>query len=308
MGNTLMMFVKVIKKASYYMALTGTFLLGIASFLAFKSLFDFDKKKGEHLGLSLEPFYQQLKTIFVQLMDFTPNSFLDFTGNPKVIDAFVHSYKILGISLGTIIVLGSFTAFLIILAPVKLRRILHKFLDYFEGLPDLLFIFSINMLNIYLLKEFNFKIFPMYGFGSAQPVAFPVIVISFLPAVLFALFLLKSMEDEEEEHYVQFGISKGLSKVYLYSTYISRNILPVFTLKFRMILYMLLSNLILVEQMYYYNNALTNLIMFQMFRGDNVLTLIYSIVIFILPVIIFEYLIKVIVKVLVIRKRGDLQI
>ncbi len=299
---------KIILKVVYYGAITGTFLLGITTFIAFTALFDLDKKKGEHLGLSFEPFYQRLKTISAQLMEFTPKSFLDYSGNPKVIDATINSYKVLGISIATIIILGSIIAFLVILSPPRLRRMLHRFLDYFEGLPDLMFIFIINMLNIYLLKEFHYKIFPMYGFGSAQPVAFPVIVISFLPAVLFGLFLIKSLEDEEEKHYVQFGMAKGLSKVYLYSIYMTRNILPVFTIKFRMILYMLLSNLILVEHMYHYNTTLTNLIVYEMFRGEHVLTLIYSIVIFISPAIILEHLIKLSVKMLVIRKRGALQI
>lgn len=299
---------KTIVKVVYLAALIATFLLGITTFIALTALFDFDKKKGEHLGLTIEPFYERLETVFSQLKEFTLKSFLDFSGNPQVINAFSNSYKVLGISVVTIIAFGSLIAFLVVLSPLRLRSMLHRFLDYFEGLPDLLFIFAINMLNIYLLNEFNFKIFRMYGFGSARPVAFPVIVISFLPAVLFGLYLLKNMEEEEEEHYIQFGMAKGLTKIYLYSIYMIRNILPVFTIKFRMIIYMLLSNLILVEHMYHYETTLTNLIMFEMFRGEHVLTLIYSIVIFISPAIILEYLIKLSVKMLVIRKRGALQI
>lgn len=308
MVNGFVIFKKTILKAVYLAALTATFLLGITTFIAFTALFDFHKKKGEHLGLSLEPFYERLVTVFSQLREFTLNSFLDFSGNPQVINAFSNSYKILGISLVTIIAFGSLIAFLVVLSPIRLRSILLRFLDYFESLPDLLFIFAINMLNIFLLKEFNIKIFPMYGFGSARPVAFPVIVISFLPAVLFGLYLLKNIEEEEEEQYIHFGMAKGLSKIYLYSIYMIRNILPVFTIKFRMLLYMLLSNLILVEHMYHYEITLTNLIMMEMFMGKNALTLIYSIVIFILPAILLEYLIKFSVKMLVIRKSGEIQI
>lgn len=185
MNNGFWIVKKVITKALYTLALIGTFLLGIAFLLSFTSIFNFDRKPGEHLAISFEEFTLRLQTIFTQLMDFSFKSVLDFVKNPNVLDGFINSYKVLGMSLVAIIMLGSIIGFMVILLPIKLRRRFHQFLDYFEGLPDLLFIFIINMLNIYLLKEFNFKVFPMYGFGSFQPVAFPVIVTSFLPAILF---------------------------------------------------------------------------------------------------------------------------
>ncbi|MCM3575079.1 hypothetical protein M3172_17930 [Mesobacillus subterraneus] len=308
MNNGFWTIKKVFTKAFYTLALIGTFLLGIAFMLSFTSIFNFNRKPGEHLAISFEGFQLRLQTIFTQLMDFSFKSVLDFVKNPNVLDGFINSYKVLGLSLVAIILLGSIIGFIVILLPIKLRRRFHQFLDYFEGLPDLLFIFIINMLNIYLLKEFNFKIFPMYGFGSLQPVAFPVIVTSFLPAVLFGLYLIKCMEEEEVAHYVQLGYSKGLSRFYLYSVYMLRNILPVLSLKFRVILYMMLSNLILVEHMYHYKTTLTNQILDQVFRGEHVLPLIYAIIILILPVIILEFLINLIVKETVIRKRGEFQL
>lgn len=308
MKNKFGLFCKISRKALFYLIMSGTFILGLAFFLSFLSLFDINKKKGEHLGFTFGNFYKQLKHVLRQFQDFTPSGFIEYVINPKVVDGFLHSYSILGISLASIILLGSLIAFSVILSPFKLRRKLSQFLDFFEGLPDLMFIFAINMLNIILLKEFNYKIFSMYGFGSNQPIAFPVIVISFLPAILFGLFLLKTMEDEEQEQYIQLGFSKGLTKSYLYSVHLIRNILPVFTIKFRNIIYMLLSNLVLVEQMYFYEKAHTSEIMFQMYMGTHVLDLVYSIVLFILPVIFLELLIKLYVKIAVTRNRGALQI
>jgi peptide/nickel transport system permease protein len=306
MKKSLTTLLKFFKKTAYYLVMTGIFILGSAFFLSFTYLFDFNKKEGEHLGFSIDGFYKQLKNVLSQFMDFSPESFIEYAANPALLDGFLHSYTILGISLAIIIIVGSMISFIVMLSPVNLRRKLHHLLDFFEGLPDLVFIFAINMFNIFLLKEYNFKIFPMYGLGSTQPIAFPVIVISFLPAILFGLFLLKSMEDEEQEHYIQLGIAKGLRKSYVYMIHMTRNIFPVFIIKFRIILYMLLSNLVLVEHMYYYETAHTNQIMMEMFRGEHVLSLIYSIVMFVLPVILLEYLIKLIVKVTVIRKRGTL--
>ncbi|GAM13524.1 hypothetical protein [Mesobacillus selenatarsenatis] len=308
MINGLWILKNVFTKALYILALIGTFLLGISFLLSFTAIFNFDRKPGEHLAISFDGVQLRLQTIFTQLMDFSFKDVFDYVKNPNVLDGFMNSYKVLGISLVAIIMLGCMIGFLVILLPIKLRRRFHQFLDYFEGLPDLLFIFIINMLNIYLLKEFNFKVFSMYGFGSSQPVAFPVIVTSFLPAVLFGLYLIKCMEEEEQAHYVQLGYSKGLSRPYLYSVYMLRNILPVLSLKFRVILYMMLSNLILIEHMYHYNITLTNQIIEQVFRGQHVLPLIYGIGILIFPVILLEYLIKLIVKETVIRKRGEFQL
>lgn len=295
-------------KAAYYLALAGTFIIGLAFFLSFIYLFDFEKKQGEHLGLSPKRFFGQFKNILDQFMDFKPQNFFDYAFNPKFLDGFFHSYTILGISLAIIICAGGLIAFWGMLSPLKIRRRLHGFLDFFEGLPDLVFIFAVNMLNITLLKQYNYKIFSLYGFGSNQPIVFPVIVISFLPAILFGLYLLKSMEDEEQEQYILVGFSKGLAKSYLYFIHMTRNILPVFMIKFRLILYMLLSNLVLVEHMYFYETAITNEIMIQMFRGEHALTLIYSIIMFLLPVILLEFILKFVVTITVIRKLGEIRI
>jgi peptide/nickel transport system permease protein len=299
---------KALKKGGYFLLLAITFLFGIAVFLSFSSLFVLNKKQGEHLGLSFGQFSVEMKRVLNQLLDYKSYSLIDYATNMQVMDGFKHSYTILGISLFVIIVAGTLITFAVMLAPFTIRRKLRAFLDLFEGLPDLMFIFFINMLNIYLYQEHSIKIFRMYGLGSYQPIIFPVIVISFLPAILFAVFLLKSMEDEEQEQYIYVGFSKGLSKGYLYTVHMIRNILPVFILKFRAILYTLLSNLVLVETMYYYEQAHTSILLRHMYMSDHVLLLLYSIIMLILPVILIEYFIRLIVTYSVTKKRGEIQI
>lgn len=296
----------VLRKAVYYLLLSAAFILGVAFFLSFSSLFDLGKKQGEHLGISFNRFYQEMKNVLNQFQDFKSHSFIEYLSNTQVQDGFFHSYTILGLSLGIIIIVGSSIAFIVMLSPFKLRRMLKSFLDLFEGLPDLMFIFAVNMLVLFLFKEYNMKILSMYGFGSNQPVAFPVIVIAFLPAILFGVFLIKNMEDEEQELYIHVGFSKGLSKAYLYVVHMIRNVLPIFTIKFRSILYMLLSNLVLVENMYFYEQAHTSIMLMQMYRGEHFLPLLYSILMLILPVILFEYLVRMIVQFTVVKKRGDI--
>lgn len=308
MKKGILMLFAAVRKAAYYLLLFATFILGIGFFLSFISLFDLGKKQGEHLGLSFNRFYKQFKEVLSQLNDFKLQSISDYVTNSQVLDGYFYSYTILGISLVIIIVVGSIIAFTIMLSPFKLRRKLRIFLDLFEGLPDLMFIFAINMLNIFLYQEYNMKIFKMYGLGSNQPIAFPVIVISFLPAILFGVFLLKAMEDEEEELYIQVGLSKGLSRGYLYIVHMLRNVLPVFTLKFRSILYMLLSNLVLVEFMYFYEQAFTSILLDQVFLGEHIVLLISTILMLITPVILFEFLVRMIVKYSVVKKRGEIQL
>lgn len=308
MKKGFLMLFAAVRKAAYYLLLFATFIMGIGFFLSFVSLFDLGKKPGEHLSLSFNRFYKQFKEVFSQLNDFKTQSISDYTTNSQVLDGYFHSYTILGISLVIIIVVGSLIAFTIMLSSFILRRKLRTFLDFFEGLPDLMFIFAINMLNIFLYQEYNMKIFKMYGLGSNQPIAFPVIVISFLPAILFGVFLLKAMEDEEEELYIQVGLAKGLTRGYLYFVHMLRNVLPVFTLKFRSILYMLLSNLVLVEFMYFYEQAFTSIILRHVFFGDHILLLLYTIMMLITPVILFEFLVRMIVKYTVVKKRGEIQL
>jgi peptide/nickel transport system permease protein len=308
MKNVSVILLALLYKTLYYAVLFISFIFGLVFLLSFTTLFDLDKKKGEHLGLSLKEFVTGFKSTMDQLWDIKSYSFTEYVFHPRIMDGFLHSYTILGFSLAVIVVFGTFLAFVVMLSPYKIRSKMKGFLDLFEGLPDLIFIFLINMMNIYLLKEYNYKIFSMYGFGSNQPIVFPVIVTSFLPAILFGLFLINSMEDEEKEQYIQLGFSKGLSKIYLFTIHMIRNTMPVFIIKARVILYMLLSNLVLVEHMYFYQTAHTTLIKYQLFRGDHVLPLLYSITMFILPVIVFEFGMNMIVKYTVVKKRGEFQL
>ena len=295
-------------KTAYYLLLIATFLLGITVFLSLPLLFDLGKKPGEHLGFTFDVLTKEMKHVLNQMMDYKSHSFIEYATSPQVLDGFLHSYTILSISLVIIVLAGSAIAFAVMLSPYRLRKILRTILDLFEGLPDLIFIFIINMLIIYLYQEYNFKLLTMYGFGSNQPIVFPVILISFLPAILFGVFLLRSMEEEEQELYILVGFSKGLTKGYLYTVHMIRNVLPVFTLRFRSILYMLLSNLVLVEFMYFYEQAHTSKLLLHIFMGDHVLLLLYSIIMLILPVIILESVIRLIVKYTVLRKRGEIQL
>lgn len=297
-----------LKKTAYYLLLIATFLFGIAVFLSLPLLFDLGKKPGEHLGFAFDVLTKEMKHVLNQMMDYKSHSFIEYATSPQVLDGFLHSYTILSISLVIIVLAGSAIAFAVMLSPYRLRKILRTILDLFEGLPDLIFIFIINMVIIYLYQEYNIKLLTMYGFGSNQPIVFPVILISFLPSILFGVFLLKSMEDEEQELYILVGFSKGLTKGYLYTVHMIRNVLPVFTLKFRSILYMLLSNLVLVEFMYFYEQAHTSKLLLHIFMGDHVLLLLYSIIMLILPVIIIESVIRLVVKYTVLRKRGEIQL
>jgi len=297
-----------VKKTAYYLLLFGTFLLGIAVFLSLPLLFDLGKKPGEHLGFAFDELTKETKHVLNQMMDYKSHSFIEYATSSQVLDGFLYSYTILSISLVIIVLAGSTIAFAVMLSPYRLRKILTTILDIFEGLPDLIFIFIINMLIIYLYQEYNIKLLTMYGLGSNQPIVFPVILISFLPSILFGVFLLKSMEDEEQELYILVGFSKGLTKGYLYTVHMIRNVLPVFTLKFRSILYMLLSNLVLVEFMYFYDQAHTSILLMHLFMDEHVLLLLYSIMMLILPVIIMESVFRLVVKYTVLRKRGEIQL
>lgn len=297
-----------VKKTLYYLMLALCFLAGIAVFLSFTSLFDLNKKQGEHLGFAFKQFSEDLMQMMKQFLDYKKHSFSDYAANMQVMDGYLHSYTILGFSIVITIVVGTIIAFAVMLSPLRVRNRLKAILDLFEGLPDLIFIFAINMLNIYLYQEHSIKIFRMYGLGSYQPVIFPVIVISFLPAILFAVFLIKSMEDEEQEQYIQVGLSKGLTKGYLYTVHMVRNVLPVFMLKFRSILYLLLSNLVLVEHMYFYEQTHTSNLLRHVYLGDHVLLLLYSITMLILPVILVENVIRLLVISTVTKKRGEIQL
>ena len=92
------------------------------------------------------------------------------------------------------------------------------------------------------------------------------------------------MEEEFERHYILLGQAKGLSKMQLLFNHLTRNIVPVVAIHFKTIIFMVLTNLVLVEHMFVLDGyvQVNNLLQT---RGASPVKIFYYVGVFMLPVI-----------------------
>ncbi|MFE8700409.1 ABC transporter permease [Cytobacillus sp. FJAT-54145] len=281
---------KIIK----FLLLVITAVFGFIFFMIFPRLFNL---KEEDISIKWDQIIPTLKVIFIHLSELSYESFESFLLQGSLLEGYKYSLTIMSISTLIVISIGSIIAFAVIIMPLKLRNLAKNFLNFFEGIPDLLIIFTLQFTVIIVFKNYGIKLFQLYGFGEAQPLFFPTITTSILPSLFFAQFLINIMEEEKEKNYILLGQAKGLSKIYIYVNHLLRNIFPFIIIHFKTIFYMILSNLVLIEYMFGLGGYTHELFVALTHPRSTVLTIIYSLFLLIIPVLVLELLIGIIGKV-----------
>jgi peptide/nickel transport system permease protein len=277
------------KKIIHYPFLFMTSVAGLLFFMSFPRMFLFRQPLGEeHLGFKLGVFINAGIATAVKFSKPESWQFFESWKQESFIDRYTYSLEIIFISLFFTIFIGSIIAYFFMSLPYKQRSNMKNVLNLIEGIPDLLMIFMIQMFSFMLIREFGIKLFTMYGLTGKEPLIFPMIINSMLPSLLFAQFLIKVMEDEFEKHYILLGQAKGLSKFQILFIHLSRNILPITSIHFKTIIFMVLTNLVLVEHMFLLNGYTKELYDLLMTRGISPVKIFFYVGVFMLPVLITE--------------------
>jgi len=282
---------ELMKKLIHLPFLLLTTVAGLLFFMSFPSLFAFRSTGSEHLGLRLEAFINAISATAMQFSK--PENWLLFDSwyQQSVIERYTYSLEIIFVSLIFTIFIGSFAAYLFMSLPFKQRSKVKHVLNFVEGIPDLLMIFMMQMFLFTLVREFDIRLVTMYGLAGKEPLIFPMIINSLLPSLFFAQFLLKVMEEEFDKHYILLGQAKGLSKFQLLFNHLTRNILPITTIHFKTIIFMVLTNLVLVEHMFLLNGYTKELYDLLITPEISPVKIFYYVGLFMLPIIIAERII-----------------
>jgi peptide/nickel transport system permease protein len=284
------------KKLIHYPLLVLTSVAGLLFFMTFPRLFTFREPESEHLGVNLLSF---LKVIGDTAMQFSkPSSwqFFQSWNTETVIDRYTYSLELIFFSLLFTIFIGSVIAYLFMNLSFKQRFRVKNVLNFFEGIPDLLVIFMMQMFLFMLYREFNVRLVTMYGLAGKEPIIFPMIINSLLPSLFFAQYLIKVMEEEYEKHYILLGQAKGLSKLHLLFSHLTRNIVPVVSIHFKTIIFMVLTNLVLVEHMFVLDGYIQELNKLLQMQSTSPVSIFFYVGVFMLPVIFVERFVSLIGK------------
>lgn len=241
------------------------------------------------LNLNLESFWNSLLTDVQFLLHFKESTNLGIFQGLNLVDGYRYSMSILILCLLVVIIAGLLLAFCVMMAPRKIRNSIKKLINIFEGIPDLLVIFLFMFFVITLYQKTGLKFLQLYGVFGNRPYFVPTVTISFLPTLLFVQFLIKILEEEENKIYVLFGKAKGVGRIKLLFGYLVPNTLPLVILQLRTSIWIILSNIYLIEFMFNIP-GFTKVFEFLLFRGGNIAALALCLLLFTLPLLLFEAL------------------
>lgn len=230
----------------HYIIRAACILGGVILFLSIPRLFYVD---GNRLVYGPEFFIQSLEDVSRQILSFNAGPMIHQWLMTSIADRYAYTLDILGLSLLAMILGGIILTGIFIMTPKKVQSKVKDFINFSEAVPDLLIIFILQYVVLYLYKETGIKLFRLYGL-SEKSYLMPVVAISLLPSFFMAQFLIKQIEEEWEKDYVIFAKSKGLRNLTIFFKHILRNIFPLAVIQLRTLIWVLLSNLVLIEYIF----------------------------------------------------------
>lgn len=257
-------------------------MTGFALFLSIPRLFNIDTGT---IDIQFDTFKEKFLDTFIQ---FFQNYSFKMWLTQDVIDRYVYTMEILILSLLLITVQGLILAAFTLVGPYKFKRFFKRLLDMVEAIPDLLVIFLFQITVIYIYKSTGLKLFQLYGF-TGTPYFIPIVVISFLPSLFLAQFWANVFEEEAQKDYVTYAKAKGMGLSRIYLVHMLRNTLPMYMVQLRTVVWMVLSNMVLIEFMFKikgFTEVLGN-IFFQ-----PVSQVLFNFILFALPIILVDLIVR----------------
>lgn len=241
------------------------------------------------VNFNFQFFWEALLKDFQYLLHIGDSNNFDVLQQLNLVEGYRYSMTVLTLCLLVVIFAGLLAAFCVLIAPRKIRNVIKKGFNLIEGIPDLLVIFLFMFFVITLYQKTGLKFLQLYGVFGHRPYFVPTFTISFLPTLLFVQFLTKVLEEEESKIYVLFGRAKGVGRIKLLFFHLVPNILPLMVFQLRTSIWIILSNIYLIEYMFNIP-GFTKAFDFLLFRGGNIAALVLCLLLFTLPLLLIEAL------------------
>ncbi|MYL73113.1 ABC transporter permease subunit [Halobacillus litoralis] len=165
-------------------------------------------------------------------------------------DNYLYSMTILFYALAIAIVVGLVLAISTFGLPRKISRSIHTVLNSLEALPDILFIFLLQMFVVWFFKSFDLLLFRFVYLGEEKIYLSPILSLCILPTVLFYRTCLLLLEEEWRKDYVTLAKSKGLGNTTILVKHCLSNIKRNLIIQSKPILWLTLSSLLVIEYLH----------------------------------------------------------
>ena len=190
------------------------------------------------------------------------------------------------LALGAGILLAYITAFL----PENRFNSVSKTVSLLEALPDLFIIIVIQFAVLFYFKQTGTLLFPVASTGQNKSYMLPVLALALIPSLMVYKVILFLVKDELEKPYVNLAKGKGISKSMLFFRHILRNIIPSIFSHSKSILLLLLSSMVIFEQIFNINGIFTFIITYP---EPNVIA--FTLILFYMPIFLLYALVTLLI-------------
>ncbi|WP_423408207.1 ABC transporter permease subunit [Heyndrickxia sp. MSNUG] len=226
----------------------GKYIIGVFIFILIGSL----PVLLRDLEFDVNGYITSIKELAVKI--FTLSS-LTYDGEhemlPAIMDRYFYSLKTLSLSFIFAVILAFILSYIIVLFLKNKKDYVLSFIEIVRTVPDIVGIFLLQSLFIWINKAYGVKLVQTVSLGSEnQAFLLPLLSLS-MPIFLFLtqVIVLKIFE-ELDKQYIAFAKAKGLSFLYLLNIHVIRNIRHDLLGHLKTIIWMMLSTLVIVEYIF----------------------------------------------------------
>ncbi|MGR3763226.1 ABC transporter permease subunit [Rossellomorea sp. NS-SX7] len=179
---------------------------------------------------------------------------------PYMLDLYSYSFLLLAGSLLIAVATASSASVLVSCCSSSIRRYVVKLAQVMEALPDVFFIFSIQLALVWIYKQTGWEIAAAYSTPQHRLFFLPLFTLSIVPAIY--LFRLQTLliDEEKEKEYVLFAKSKGLSNGYISLHHLFRNTVMEAIAHVPALILLVFTNLIVLELLFHSEGVMSFII------------------------------------------------
>ncbi|MBN3553352.1 ABC transporter permease subunit [Fictibacillus nanhaiensis] len=167
---------------------------------------------------------------------------------PEIFNPYLYSMSIYFLAFFLSILLGLLLSFVTInFFSKSAKRFISFIVFVLESLPDLFIVVMIQMGVVWFFKKTGILVMPFTSLPDERSYFIPIIALSILPTVQFFKMFMLSLEEEVQMDYVVFARAKGMPFIEILPFHVYRNTLMSIFYQSKSILWMMLSNLLVLE-------------------------------------------------------------
>ncbi len=175
---------------------------------------------------------------------------------PEIWDVVINTLGMLLISFAASFVIAVTFGWILELLPASFKRTALRISELLEALPDLFFVFCIQLAVVWIYKKTGFLAANPFTSSKEPSFLLPVITLSIVPAIYLFKMQLTLSQVEIEKDYIIFARSKGLANSHVIFHHLIKNTLRELSIHLPFIMLLLFSQMIILEYLFNLNGII----------------------------------------------------